>query len=109
MAKKQYVISETGEFPAQYKVLRENNHGPIESYNETVEEALDSLYPIIKEKGMDWLYENCSKTAQIGAITWSKKFEKQLKPMIEECYNSVKNGNEVETILNIDEKNFQKI
>jgi ketol-acid reductoisomerase len=95
-------------FSAQYKVLRENNHGPIESYNETVEEALDSLYPIIKEKGMDWLYENCSKTAQVGAIHWSKKFERQLKPMIEECYNSVKDGSEVESIINLDEHKLQE-
>lgn len=94
-------------FSAQYKVLRQNGHGPIESYNETVEEALDSLYPLIKEKGMDWLYQNCSTTAQIGAIEWSKKFEAHLTPMIEECYNSVKTGGEVEKIINVDHKKLK--
>jgi ketol-acid reductoisomerase len=96
-----------GAFSAQYKVLRANGHGPIESYNETVEEALDSLYPLIKENGMDWLYENCSTTAQIGAIDWSKKFEEHLTPMIEECYNNVKSGGEVENIINVDHKKLK--
>ena len=63
-----------GAFLAQYNVLRRNGHSPSESYNETVEEALESLYPLISNKGMDWLYSNCSTTAQRGALDWAPKF-----------------------------------
>ncbi len=88
-----------GAFLAQYQVLRENGHSISEAYNETVEEALVSLYPLINEKGMDWLYANCSTTAQRGALDWAPKFTKVLKPVIQECYESVKNGEEVKTVI----------
>jgi ketol-acid reductoisomerase len=83
-----------GAFKAQYDVLRENGHSPTESYNETVEEALSCLYPLINNKGMDWMYENCSTTAQRGALDWAPKFEKVIKPLIKECYKNVINGTE---------------
>jgi len=83
-----------GAFAAQYKVLRDNGHSPSEAYNETVEEALESLYPLISEKGMDWMFANCSTTAQRGALDWAPKFEAAIYPVIQECYNNVKNGNE---------------
>ena len=86
-------------FSAQYKVLINNGHTPLEAYNETVEEALKSLYPLIDDKGMDWLYENCSTTAQRGALDWSKKFEPKLISMITECYNSVKDESEVKRLI----------
>ena len=38
-------------FLAQYKVLRQNGHTPSEAFNETVEEATQSLYPLIGAKG----------------------------------------------------------
>ena len=88
-----------GAFKAQYEVLIENGHSPSEAYNETVEEALESLYPLIHENGMDWMFANCSTTAQRGAIDWAPKFEKVIKPVIEECYQEVKNGNEVKTVI----------
>ena len=59
---------------AQYEVLREHGHSPSEAFNETVEEATQSLYPLIAEKGMDWMYANCSTTAQRGALDWFKAF-----------------------------------
>ena len=90
-----------GAFKAQYSVLREKGHSPTEAYNETVEEALISLWPLIKDKGMDWLYSNCSTTAQRGALDWAPKFEKVLKPVIEDCYSEVENGNEVKKLINI--------
>jgi len=89
-----------GAFKAQYDVLRENGHSPSEAFNETVEEALVSLYPLVNENGMDWMYRNCSTTAQRGALDWSKKFEKALKPVIQECYDSVKSGKETEIVIN---------
>ena len=55
---------------AQYEVLRANGYSPTEAFNETVEEATQSLYPLIGEKGMDWMYANCSTTAQRGALDW---------------------------------------
>lgn len=88
-----------GAFSAQYKVLREKGHGPIEAYNETVEEALVSLYPLINNEGMDWLYRNCSTTAQRGALDWAPKFENVLKPVIEDCYNSIETGQEVKKVI----------
>ena len=90
-----------GAFSAQYSVLREKGHSPTEAYNETVEEALVSLWPLINNKGMDWLYSNCSTTAQRGALDWAPVFEKALKPIIQNCYTSVENGNEVKKLINI--------
>jgi ketol-acid reductoisomerase len=83
-----------GAFKAQYDVLREHGHSPSEAYNETVEEALQSLYPLIGEKGMDWMFANCSTTAQRGALDWAPRFEAVLKPVIEECYQRVLSGEE---------------
>ena len=74
-----------GAFLAQYEVLREHGHSPSEAYNETIEEALESLYPLVSKKGMDWMYSNCSTTAQRGALDWWKKFpvtRDQLKDLI---------------------------
>jgi ketol-acid reductoisomerase len=83
-----------GAFLAQYEVLREHGHSPSEAYNETIEEALQSLYPLIAEKGMDWMYANCSTTAQRGALDWAPKFKEVLKPVIEDCYEKVVSGEE---------------
>jgi ketol-acid reductoisomerase len=79
---------------AQYEVLREHGHSPSEAFNETVEEATQSLYPLIGENGMDWMYANCSTTAQRGALDWAPRFEQVLGPVIEECYQSVQRGDE---------------
>ena len=83
-----------GAFLAQYEVLRENGHSPSEAYNETIEEALQSLYPLVSEKGMDWMYANCSTTAQRGALDWAPRFRDAIKPVVEECYQSVLDGKE---------------
>ena len=74
-----------GAFLAQYEVLRENGHSPSEAYNETIEEGLQSLYPLVSERGMDWMYSNCSTTAQRGALDWAPKFRDVLKPVIQDC------------------------
>ncbi|EME46950.1 ketol-acid reductoisomerase-like protein [Dothistroma septosporum NZE10] len=83
-----------GMFLAQYEVLRENGHSPSEAFNETVEEATQSLYPLIGQNGMDYMYAACSTTARRGAIDWSKRFKDSLKPVFEELYDSVKTGKE---------------
>ena len=98
-----------GAFLAQYNVLRSKGHLPSEAYNETVEEALVSLYPLISEKGMDWLYANCSTTAQRGALDWAPKFEKAIKPVIEECYQCVADGLETDRVIEANsDKNYRQ-
>ena len=84
---------------AQYEVLRENGHSPSEAFNETVEEATQSLYPLIGENGMDWMYANCSTTAQRGALDWFKVFRDATKPVFQELYGSVKSGSETARTL----------
>ena len=88
-----------GAFKAQYDVLRAHGHSPSEAYNETVEEALQSLYPLIGENGMDWMYANCSTTAQRGALDWAPRYEEVLRPVIEECYESVVRGDEARIVI----------
>ncbi|MCF0173305.1 MAG: ketol-acid reductoisomerase [Bacteroidales bacterium] len=85
-----------GIFAAQYDVLRENGHTPSEAFNETVEELSQSLLPLVAENGMDWMYANCSTTAQRGALDWWKKFRDASRPVFEELYESVKNGEEAQ-------------
>ena len=85
-----------GLFRAQYEVLRENGHTPSEAFNETVEEATQSLYPLIAEKGMDWMYANCSTTAQRGALDWMDPFYEATKPVFQRLYQSVKDGVEAQ-------------
>jgi ketol-acid reductoisomerase len=84
---------------AQYEVLRAHGHSPQEAFNETVEEATQSLYPLIAEKGMDWMYANCSTTAQRGALDWFSKFRDASKPVFEELYKSVETGEETRRTL----------
>jgi ketol-acid reductoisomerase len=84
---------------AQYEVLRAHGHSPQEAFNETVEEATQSLYPLIAEKGMDWMYANCSTTAQRGALDWFRKFRDATKPVFEQLYKSVETGEETRRTL----------
>jgi len=88
-----------GLFAAQYETLRAKGHSPSEAFNETVEEATQSLYPLIAENGMDWMYANCSTTAQRGALDWWKKFRDAVKPVFEDLYNSVETGNEAKITI----------
>lgn len=85
-----------GIFRAQYEVLRENGHSPSEAFNETVEEATQSLYPLIAENGMDWMYANCSTTAQRGALDWMGPFYEATKPVFAKLYKSVTDGIEAQ-------------
>jgi ketol-acid reductoisomerase len=89
---------------AQYEVLRANGHSPSEAFNETVEEATQSLYPLIGERGMDWMYANCSTTAQRGALDWFKKFRDASKPVFESLYQSVATGEETRRTLEANSK-----
>jgi ketol-acid reductoisomerase len=84
---------------AQYEVLREHGHSPSEAFNETVEEATQSLYPLIAENGMDWMYANCSTTAQRGALDWFRRFRDVARPVFEELYRKVAAGDETRRVL----------
>ena len=85
-----------GIFEAQYTVLRQRGHTPSEAFNETVEELTQSLMPLVAENGMDWMYANCSTTAQRGALDWKDKFRDAVKPVFNELYDSVSAGHEAQ-------------
>ena len=89
---------------AQYEVLRENGHTPSEAFNETVEELTQSLMPLFAQKGMDWMYANCSTTAQRGALDWMGPFHDACKPVVEKLYASVKCGNEAQISIDANSK-----
>ena len=93
-----------GLFEAQYEVLRSHGHSPSEAFNETVEELTQSLAPLFGEKGMDWMYANCSTTAQRGALDWAPRFKAAIKPVMEWLYLSVENGTEAQ--LSIDKNSL---
>ena len=89
---------------AQYEVLRENGHTPSEAFNETVEELTQSLMPLFAQKGMDWMYANCSTTAQRGALDWMGPFHDAIKPVMEKLYASVKSGHEAQISIDSNSK-----
>ena len=93
-----------GLFLAQYEVLRENGHTPSEAFNETVEELTQSLMPLFAAKGMDWMYANCSTTAQRGALDWMGPFHDAIKPVMQQLYASVKSGHEAQISIDSNSK-----
>jgi ketol-acid reductoisomerase len=88
-----------GVFEAQYNVLRNNGHSPSEAFNETVEELTQSLIRLVAEKGMDWMYANCSTTAQRGALDWRHRFRDAVTPVFSELYKRVVSGEETRIVL----------
>ena len=90
-----------GIFAAQYDTLRAHGHTPSEAFNETVEELTQSLMPLVAENGMDWMYANCSTTAQRGALDWWKRFRDATKPVFEELYSEVAAGNEAQRSIDL--------
>ncbi|MDY6824329.1 MAG: ketol-acid reductoisomerase [Thermodesulfobacteriota bacterium] len=90
-----------GTMEAQYNVLRKNGHSPSEAFNETVEELTQSLIRLVAENGMDWMFSNCSATAQRGALDWSAKFRDAVAPVFDDLYESVKSGKETKRVLEV--------
>jgi len=88
-----------GVMEAQYECLRRHGHSPSEAFNETVEELTQSLIRLVAENGMDWMYANCSTTAQRGALDWKGRFKEAVSPLFEELYQSVKDGRETKRVL----------
>jgi ketol-acid reductoisomerase len=98
-----------GVMEAQYDVLRANGHSPSEAFNETVEELTQSLIRLVDENGMDWMYSNCSATAQRGALDWRPKFKKAVAPVFKELYKRVKTGAEAARVISAcGGKDYQK-
>ena len=89
---------------AQYEVLREHGHSPSEAFNETVEELTQSLMPLFAENGMDWMYANCSTTAQRGALDWMGPFHDATKPVFQKLYAEVASGNEAQRSIDSNSK-----
>ena len=88
-----------GTMEAQYNVLRKNGHSPSEAFNETVEELTQSLIRLVGENGMDWMFSNCSTTAQRGALDWAPKFRDAVAPLFDDLYDRVKIGKETKRVL----------
>jgi ketol-acid reductoisomerase len=98
-----------GMMHAQYDVLRKNGHSPSEAFNETVEELTQSLIRLVDENGMDWMFQNCSVTAQHGALKWRPIFYKANLPVFKKLYASVKSGQETREVLrDCGGKDYQK-
>ena len=90
-----------GVMEAQYNLLRRNGHSPSEAFNETVEELTQSLIRLVAENGMDWMYANCSTTAQRGALDWAPKFRDAVAPVFDELYRKVVDGSETRRVLEV--------
>jgi ketol-acid reductoisomerase len=99
-----------GIMDAQYQVLRAHGHSPSEAFNETVEELTQSLIRLVDEKGMDWMYSNCSATAQRGALDWRPQFKKAVLPVFKKLYARVASGAEAERVIkSCGGKNYQQL
>ena len=90
-----------GVLEAQYNVLRKHGHSPSEAFNETVEELTQSLMPLVAQNGMDWMYANCSTTAQRGALDWKSRFRDAVAPVFDELYDRVASGKETAIVLEV--------
>jgi len=88
-----------GVMEAQYNLLRKHGHTPSEAFNETVEELTQSLILLVAENGMDWMFKNCSATAQRGALDWAPKFKDAVTPLFDTLYERVKSGEETQRVL----------
>jgi len=88
-----------GIMEAQYQVLREHGHTPSEAFNETVEELTQSLIRLVAQNGMDWMYANCSATAQRGALDWRHEFRDAVAPVFQRLYQSVASGEQTRIVL----------
>lgn len=99
-----------GVMEAQYYLLRKKGHLPSEAFNETVEELTQSLIRLVADHGMDWMYANCSTTAQRGALDWKDKFRKAVEPVFSQLYERVASGKEAERVLKVNsQKNYKKL
>jgi ketol-acid reductoisomerase len=88
-----------GVMEAQYNLLRKHGHSPSEAFNETVEELTQSLIRLVAENGMDWMFANCSTTAQRGALDWAPRFRDAVVPVFDDLYERVISGKETQRVM----------
>lgn len=93
-----------GTMEAQYSILRQHGHSPSEAFNETVEELTQSLIRLVAMNGMDWMFANCSTTAQRGALDWAPKFRDAVAPVFEDLYEAVRSGAETRRVLDVNSR-----
>ena len=99
-----------GVMEAQYDELRKHGHTPSEAFNETVEELTQSLIRLVDENGMDWMFSNCSATAQRGALDWKPRFKKAVAPVFKDLYKSVMSGKETARVIRTcGRKNYKQL
>ncbi|WP_337518343.1 ketol-acid reductoisomerase [Alistipes ihumii] len=98
------MAASNGQCRVQYERLGEKAHTPSEAFNETVEELTQSLMPLVGENGMDWMYANCSTTAQRGALDWWKPFRDATLPVFKKLYAEVAAGNEAQRSIDSNSK-----
>jgi ketol-acid reductoisomerase len=60
---------------AQTDLLKEKGHSYSEIVNESIIEGIDSLNPYMYYKGVAFMVDNCSTTAQLGARKWAPRFD----------------------------------
>lgn len=60
---------------AQVDTLRSQGHYWSEVINESIIEAIDSLNPFMKARGVDYMVDNCSITARRGSRKWAPQFQ----------------------------------
>jgi ketol-acid reductoisomerase len=65
--------------------------------------------PLVAENGMDWMYANCSTTAQRGALDWWKKFRDATLPVFSDLYSEVAKGNEAQRSIDSNSKSDYRV
>jgi ketol-acid reductoisomerase len=50
---------------------------------------------------MDWMFRNCSATAQRGALDWMPRFRKAVLPTFKKLYAAVKTGKEAARVMKL--------
>ena len=70
-----------GIMESQYQTFIDHGHKPSEAFNETVEEATQSLNQFYQLRGAAHLLRVCSTTAQRGSLDWGPVFKKFLSPI----------------------------
>jgi len=83
----------------KHNMMFSENTGTAQVINETVEELTESLIRLVAENGMDWMYANCSATAQRGALDWKPKFKEAVMPVFKELYERVASGVETRRVI----------
>lgn len=78
----------TATMVAQCDLLMAAGHAYSEVANESVIEAVDSLNPYMRFKGVSYMVDNCSTTARLGSRKWAPRFDYIFDQQVEGQYHS---------------------